>query len=91
MVLEEPLIDDQNLTSELISTNCKEIDIILDESQNLEFKSSVWYPYEPPSNLSPSEITKEINEATIKTISGFLNSEKALSSIESEILVSIHS
>ena len=79
------MIYDQSLTSEsLISTNCKEIHaklteelVILDESQNLEFKSSVWYPYEPPKNLtlSPSEITKEINEATIKTISGFLNSE----------------
>tara|TARA_B100002052_G_scaffold142236_1_gene130293 strand:+ start:1594 stop:3189 length:1596 start_codon:yes stop_codon:yes gene_type:complete len=87
MILEEPwpTIDDQSLTSEsLISTNCKEIHakateelVILDESQNLEFKSSVWYPYEPPKNetLTSSEITKEINEATIKTISGFLNSE----------------
>jgi len=80
-----PMLADQSLTSEsLISNRCKEVHsksteelVTLEESQNLEFKSSVWHPYEISKNpnITSSEYMKQINEATIKTVSGFLNSD----------------
>jgi len=80
-----PMLAGQSTNSEsLISKLCKEIHsksteelVTLEESQSLEFKSSVWHPYEISKNpnISSSEHMKQINEATIKTVSGFLNSD----------------
>tara|TARA_Y100000748_G_scaffold303659_1_gene309569 strand:+ start:139 stop:618 length:480 start_codon:yes stop_codon:yes gene_type:complete len=49
----------------------------MEESQNLEFKSSTWFAYQKPPDptLTPSDITKAINQATVKTVAGFMNSE----------------
>lgn len=80
-----PVLADQSTNSDsLISNYCKEIHsksteelVSLEESQNLEFKSSVWHPYEVSKNpnITLSEHMKQINEATIKTVCGFLNSD----------------
>ena len=80
-----PSTSEENLSSEsLMSASCKEIHEMptkklstSEESQNLEFKSSVWHAYEesPNPTLTPAEITRGINESAIKTVCGFMNSE----------------
>ena len=79
-----PTVSEGVSSDELMSNSCREIHDSpaeslagMAESQNLEFKSSVWHAYQKPlnPNLSPQEVSKGIQEAVIKTICGFMNSE----------------
>ena len=79
-----PSLDDGGGPSSLISASCEQVHsaptealVAMEESQNLEFKSSTWFAYQksPNPTLSPSDIIKGINEATVKTVAGLMNSE----------------
>ena len=79
-----PSSDEGGSLSSLISVSCEQVHsastdalVTMEESQNLEFKSSTWFAYQKPPDptLTPSDITKAINQATVKTVAGFMNSE----------------
>ncbi len=44
------------------------------ESNNLEFKSSIWFSSLPKPELSPQELSKKLQQIIVKTVNGFLNS-----------------